>query len=112
MRGGGKRGDAAEEAHAASGVKSSAPDWDGGVAGTTLRVVHSDSERSEALAAARAESELSIELEEEGVCIKADTVGGLEALAKELNAIEVPIRMASIGKVSRRDIRKDRKSVV
>ena len=37
--------------------------------------------------------------------IKADTVGVLEALAKELNAIEVPIRMASIGQVSRRDIR-------
>ena len=105
MRDAGNRWDASEEAYAASGLKISAPDLDGVLAGTTLRVVHSDSERSEALAAAKAESELSIELEEEGVCIKADTVGGLEALAKELNAIDVPIRMASIGKVSRRDIR-------
>lgn len=105
MRDAGNRWDASQEAHAASGLKISAPDLDGVLAGTTLRVVHSDSERSEALAAAKAESELSIELEEEGVCIKADTVGGLEALAKELNAIDVPIRMASIGKVSRRDIR-------
>jgi translation initiation factor 5B len=105
MRDAGNRWDASEEAHAASGLKISAPDLEGVLAGTTLRVVHSDSERSEALAAAKEESELSIELEEEGVCIKADTVGGLEALAKELNAIDVPIRMASIGKVSRRDIR-------
>ena len=44
-------------------------------------------------------------MDEEGVTIKADTVGGLEALAKELRAVEVPIRHASIGKVNRRDVR-------
>jgi translation initiation factor 5B len=105
MRDAGNRWDASDAAHAASGLKISAPALDGVLAGTTLRVVHTDAERIEALAAAHEESKLSIELEEEGVCIKADTVGGLEALAKELNAIEVPIRMASIGQVSRRDIR-------
>ena len=105
MRDAGNRWDASDAAHAASGLKISAPDLDGVLAGTTLRVVHTDAERTEALAAAHEESKLSIGLEEEGVCIKADTVGGLEALAKELNAIEVPIRMASIGQVSRRDIR-------
>ncbi len=105
MRDAGNRWDDSEVAYAAAGVKISAPDLEGVLAGTTLRVVHSDAERAEALAAAREESKLSVELEEEGVCIKADTVGGLEALAKELDAIEVPIRMASIGQVSRRDIR-------
>ena len=54
---------------------------------------------------ADAEANLSVELDEEGVTIKADTVGGLEALAKELRAVEVPIRHASIGKVNRRDVR-------
>ena len=44
-------------------------------------------------------------MDEEGVCIKSDTVGGLEALAKELRGVDVPIREASIGKVSRRDVR-------
>ena len=39
------------------------------------------------------------------MCIKSDTVGGLEALAKELGSKEIPIREASIGKVSRRDVR-------
>ena len=41
-------------------------------------------EIKEAMEEANNESELSIELSEEGVCIKSDTVGGLEALSKEL----------------------------
>ena len=105
MRDAGDRWDDTEVAHAASGLKISAPDLDNVLAGTTLRVVHTDSERADAMDAAKAESELSIELEEEGVAIKADTVGGLEALAKELQALNVPIRSATIGKVSRRDVR-------
>ena len=105
MRDAGDRWDDTEVAHAASGLKISAPDLDNVLAGTTLRVVHTDSERDDAMDAAKAESELSIELEEEGVAIKADTVGGLEALAKELQALDVPIRSATIGKVSRRDVR-------
>ena len=105
MRDAGDRWDNTEIAHAASGLKISAPDMDGVLAGTTMRVVSSDSERDMALIQALEEANLSIELDEEGVTIKADTVGGLEALAKELKAIEVPIRNASIGKVNRRDIR-------
>jgi len=105
MRDAGDRWDDTDVAHAASGLKISAPDLDNVLAGTTLRVVNSDEEREGAISAATAESELSIELDEEGVSIKADTVGGLEALAKELQAVDVPIRSASIGKVSRRDVR-------
>ena len=105
MRDAGDRWDNTEIAHAASGLKISAPDMDGVLAGTTMRVVSNDSERDMALIQASEEANLSIELDEEGVTIKADTVGGLEALAKELKAIEVPIRNASIGKVNRRDIR-------
>ena len=39
-------------------------------------MVNSEEERDEAISARISESELSIELDEEGVCIKADTVGG------------------------------------
>tara|TARA_B100002052_G_scaffold19259_1_gene15275 strand:- start:2308 stop:3975 length:1668 start_codon:yes stop_codon:yes gene_type:complete len=105
MRDAGNRWDDTEAAQAASGLKISAPSLDGVLAGTTLRVVSNDTEREEALALADAEANLSVELDEEGVTIKADTVGGLEALAKELRAVEVPIRHASIGKVNRRDVR-------
>ena len=105
MRDAGNRWDDTESAQAASGLKISAPDLDGVLAGTTLRVVSNDTERQEAMSLADAEANLSVELDEEGVTIKADTVGGLEALAKELRSLEVPIRHASIGKVNRRDVR-------
>ena len=105
MRDAGNRWDDTDSAHAASGLKISAPDVDGVLAGTTMRVVSTPKELEEALALADAEANLSIELDEEGVSIKADTVGGLEALAKELGEIEIPIRHASIGKVNRRDVR-------
>tara|TARA_B100000965_G_scaffold391629_1_gene399924 strand:+ start:4868 stop:6535 length:1668 start_codon:yes stop_codon:yes gene_type:complete len=105
MRDAGDRWNDTESASAASGLKLSAPDLDGVLAGTTLRVVRNAAEQKNALALASEESRLSIDLEEEGVCIKADTVGGLEALAMELKEIDVPIRSASIGKVGRRDIR-------
>ncbi|DAC25757.1 MAG TPA: translation initiation factor IF-2 [Candidatus Poseidoniales archaeon] len=105
MRDAGDRWNDTESANAASGLKLSAPDLDGVLAGTTLRVVRNAAEQKNALALASEESRLSIDLEEEGVCIKADTVGGLEALAMELKEIDVPIRSASIGKVGRRDIR-------
>ena len=105
MRDAGDRWDNTEAAYAAAGVKISAPSLDGVLVGTTLRVVNSDAERSAAIESADEEANLSIELDEEGVCIKSDTVGGLEALAKELREVGVPIREASIGKVSRRDVR-------
>ena len=105
MRDAGDRWDNTEAAYAAAGVKISAPSLDGVLVGTTLRVVNSDEERSVAIASADEEANLSVELDEEGVCIKSDTVGGLEALAKELREVGVPIREASIGKVSRRDVR-------
>ena len=105
MRDAGDRWDDTESVFAAAGVKISAPSLEGVLVGTTLRVVGSDEEREAALREANAEANLSIDLDEEGVCIKSDTVGGLEALAKELRGIGVPIREASIGKVSRRDVR-------
>ena len=40
----------------------------------------------------------------EGIVAKADTVGGLEALVYELSRINVPIKKAEVGPVSKRDI--------
>ena len=105
MRDAGDRWDDTEVAFSAAGIKISAPSLEGVLVGTTLRVVDSPESRQKSIELAASEATLSIVLEEEGVCIKSDTVGGLEALAKELGEKEVPIREASIGKVSRRDIR-------
>ena len=92
MRDAGDRWDAIETVEAASGLKLAAPDLDGVLAGTTLRVLSNvEEERNEAIIASKEESEISIELDEEGVIIKADTLGGLEALAFELRNLESPI---------------------
>jgi translation initiation factor 5B len=109
MRDAGDRWDAIETVEAAAGLKLAAPYLESVLAGTTLRVLPEDAEfRQQAIAAAGEESEISIELnEEEGIVIKADTLGGLEALAFELNNLEnpIPIRSAGIGPVNKRDLR-------
>ena len=105
MRDAGNRWDDTDIIYAAAGLKISGVNLEGVLAGTTIRVVNNEEEKRIAIKNANNESKLSIELSEEGVCIKSDTVGGLEALAKELESIGVPIRSASIGKVSRKDVR-------
>ena len=108
MRDAGDRWDAIETVDAAAGLKLAAPDLEGVLAGTTIRVLTEDeSVRQEAIDAATEESEISIELDDEGIVIKADTLGGLEALAFELRNLEnpVPIRNAGIGPVNKRDLR-------
>jgi translation initiation factor 5B len=42
--------------------------------------------------------------EKNGVVIKADTVGGLEALAFELFKLKIPVRQASVGPVNKKDV--------
>lgn len=108
MRDAGDRWDAIETVDAAAGLKLAAPDLEGVLAGTTLRVLSDDDElRQQAIEATEEESEISIELEEEGIVIKADTLGGLEALAFELRNLDnpIPIRSAGIGPVNKRDLR-------
>jgi translation initiation factor 5B len=108
MRDAGDRWDAIESVEAAAGLKLAAPDLEGVLAGTTLRVLSDDQdERDAAYDAAAEESEISIELDEEGIVIKSDTLGGLEALAFELRGMEnpIPIRAAGIGPVNKRDLR-------
>ena len=40
--------------------------------------------------------------EKDGVVIKADTVGGLEALAFELFKLKIPVRQATVGRSTKR----------
>ena len=75
MRDAGDRWDT-EVAFSAAGIKIGAPSLEGVLVGTTLRVVDSRITKIDELA--ESEATLSIVLEEEGVCIKSDTVGGLK----------------------------------
>lgn len=90
---------------AASGVKVSAPKLDNALAGSTIRVV-SNPDEVEALSL-ELKSELDavrIDTENEGVIIKSDTIGSLEALVGELKARDIHIHYADVGPISRRDV--------
>ncbi len=90
---------------AAAGVKISAPKLENALAGSTIRVV-SNPEEVEALSE-ELKSELEavrIDTENEGVILKSDTLGSLEALVGELKARKIPIHYADVGPISRRDV--------
>ena len=99
MRDAGDRWESVDTIHAAAGVKIIAQGLEKALAGTTIRL-----SSEEAWEEARKETQVSVELDEEGIVIKADTIGGLEALAFELKKIEVPIRRATVGPVNKRDL--------
>lgn len=104
MRDAGDRWEACENAVAACGLKIVAPGLENVLAGTTLRQTNTAKAKESAEIEARKEASITVDIAEEGVVIKADTVGGLEALAFELNRLEIPIRMATVGPANKRDI--------
>jgi len=93
-----------EAASAASGVKVAAPELESAMAGAPIRVVR-DRSVDEVVEEVKAElAEIDVETEEDGVVVKADTLGSLEAMANALKEAEVPILRAEVGDVAPRDI--------
>ena len=88
---------------AASGVKVAAPGLDGVIAGSPLRVVRGDRDAIEQEILDEV-SRIDVTLSDEGLVIKADTIGALEALSKELEAREIGVMRAAVGPVSRHDL--------
>jgi translation initiation factor 5B len=94
-----------DEVAAADGVKIAAPDLDDAIAGAPIRVLR-DRDRAEVIAEVEAElSEIEVSTQEEGVVVKADTLGSLEAISSTLAEEEIPIMRAEVGAVAPRDIR-------
>jgi translation initiation factor 5B len=93
-----------DEIAAASGVKVAAPDLDEAMAGAPVRVVR-DRNLDAVIAEVRAElSEIEVETQEQGVVVKADTLGSLEAIANAMDEAEIPIMRAEVGDVAPRDV--------
>ncbi|PIN75410.1 translation initiation factor IF-2 [Candidatus Woesearchaeota archaeon CG10_big_fil_rev_8_21_14_0_10_36_11] len=98
-----------KEVHAATGVKIVAPGLDSAMAGMPLR---SCSNKEEEIATAKNEvqeevGEIVVENEDtDGVIIKADTIGGLEALRTLLQEKNIPISSSSLGDITKKDISK------
>jgi translation initiation factor 5B len=90
---------------AASGIKVAAPKLENALAGSTIRVVSSDEEIEALSKELKSELEaVRIDTEQEGVVLKADTIGSLEALVGELSAKKILIHYADVGPISRRDV--------
>jgi translation initiation factor 5B len=99
-----KRFDQVDEVVAAAGIKIAAPDLDDAMAGAPVRVVR-DRPVEEVIADVEAEiAEIEVETVEEGVVVKADTLGSLEAIADALEEAEIPVVRAEVGDVAPRDI--------
>ncbi len=94
-----------EEIHAAAGIKIAAPNLENVIAGSPIIFVKSekDVERAKALVQAEIE-EVEFSKEINGVIVKADTLGSLEALIKLLSEENIPIRKAEVGNVKKDDV--------
>jgi translation initiation factor 5B len=88
---------------AAAGIKIAAPNLEHAIAGSTIRVVSGDIDEI----VSEIEGELDavqIKADSDGVVVCADTIGSLEAVTQELTDANIPIRVAKIGNISRRDV--------
>ncbi len=97
-----ERFDSVSEAHAACGIKISSPDLENVIPGAPIRVLKDNLE--EVIAEIKSQTKIDFELDEQGIIIRADTIGSLEALIKESRDKGIKIRNAEIGSVSKRDI--------
>jgi len=94
-----------ESVTAAAGVKVSAPELERAVAGSPIRAVRTEAE------AEKAKKELAAEVEQvefasarEGIILRADTLGSLEALIRLAQEHDIEIRKAEVGPPTRKDI--------
>ena len=90
---------------AADGVKVAAPELDDAIAGAPIRVLR-DRDRSDLIVEVEEElSEIEVTTQEEGIVVKADTLGSLEAISSTLEGEDIPIMRAEVGAVAPRDVR-------
>lgn len=91
-----------KEINAAVGVKISCQNPEGAIAGAPIMVVNGPNDSL--VSQIKEESQIKVNVEEEGLTIKADAVGSLEALAFEAEKAGIKIRKYGIGEITRRDI--------
>jgi translation initiation factor 5B len=94
-----------QEVYSAAGVKLVTTDLQGVIAGTSVISFKTDAE----FEAIKKEAEkdlttLVTKRDIDGVVVKAGNIGGLEALLRMLDQREIPVRMADIGDISKKEI--------
>jgi len=97
------------EVIAAAGLKITSPDLEGVLAGSPLYVYdpkkgEEELEHLKALVESEVRNAIVSNTETTGIVLKCDTIGSLEAITDMLKDANVPIRMADIGNITRRDV--------
>ncbi len=93
-----------KEVHAANGVKIVAPGTEDVVSGMPMLGAGDDVENAKEIVQAEVKEVLTEPTSKEGIMIKADSLGSLEALAVLLKEKDIPIQKASVGVITKRDI--------
>ncbi|MHA1938975.1 MAG: translation initiation factor IF-2, partial [Candidatus Thorarchaeota archaeon] len=94
-----------EEVHAAAGVKIVSPDIEGAVAGAPVYAVDRKDDLEAMKQKVRDEvSSIRIRRDSSGIVVKTDTLGSLEAVTQFLQDRKVPVRIADVGNIVKRDI--------
>jgi len=92
------------EVIAATGVKISAPDIEEVIAGMPIQNCTKDSIEEVKQEVQKEIEEVVILTEKSGIIVKSDTLGSLEALNTLLKEKNIPLRKATIGKITKKDI--------
>ena len=93
-----------DEVHAACGVKIYAPGLEGALSGSPILVESGGVSEEEFASMQQLIKEIIFESEGEGVIVKADTLGSLEAMRKLLSASGIQIKRSSVGSIVKKDI--------
>jgi translation initiation factor 5B len=90
---------------AAAGIKIASPDLEGVLPGSTVYVTKDESKVQEFKEIIESEMKsVFIDTQTNGIILKCDTIGSLEALTEMLRRQQIPIAKADIGPVNRRDV--------
>lgn len=94
-----------DEVQAAAGIKIASPDLEGVLPGSTVYVTNDESKFDEFKKIIESEMKsMFIDTQTNGIILKCDTIGSLEALTEMLRRQQIPIAKADIGHVNRRDV--------
>ena len=93
------------EVISAAGLKITSPDLDGVLAGSPLYVVEKkeDENRLKIMVESEIKSAI-INTDSNGVILRCDTIGSIEAIIDLLKKANIPIQSADIGHITRRDV--------
>ena len=100
-----KQFESVDEVDAAAGIKIAAPNLENVIAGSPIIAVKKEKDVEKAKRIVQKEiEEVQFTRNIEGVVLKADTLGSLEAMIKLIGEENIPVRKAEVGQVTKQDV--------